>query len=131
MERHRRVFDRCVAAVTAAATMSVPEIAIAKIQAAGSRSLRTPLAMSASSAIAPMSPILLWNERLRTVASNVAGRSSARQQRKPAESERRNRPRGRSLRERAAWRLRLYAHVCVDERTGWLPRLDDRGFYRG
>ena len=83
MERHWLLLDRCVAAVTAAATMSVPEIAVAKIQAAGSRSLRSPLATSASSAIAPMSPTLLRNERFRTVALSLASRSSARNSESP------------------------------------------------
>ena len=66
-ESQRRLVDRCIAAVAAAAMTSVPKIAIAKIQAAGTRLLRSPLAISASSAMAPMSPVLLRNERLRMV----------------------------------------------------------------
>ena len=48
--------------------MSVPTTAIANIQAAGSRLLRTPLAARASRAMAPISPTLLRNDRSRTVA---------------------------------------------------------------
>jgi hypothetical protein len=74
-ERQRRLVDRCVAAVMAPAMMIVPKMAIANIQALGSRLLRIALAARASSAMPPMSPTWLRNERSRTVAhaSEVRG----------------------------------------------------------